>query len=40
VGEIKDVVTILQAFSSVQKLDGYNAARKYLSSSTKAPVFF
>jgi hypothetical protein len=26
VGEIKDVVTILQAFSSVQgKLDGYNA---------------
>lgn len=41
VGEIKDVVTILQACSSVQgKLDGYNtAADKYLSSNTKVPVF-
>jgi hypothetical protein len=41
VGDMKDVATILQAFSSVEgKLNGYNAAAdKYLSSTTKVPVF-
>lgn len=41
IDKMKDVMTLLQACSSVQgKLEGYNfAATKYLPSSTKAPLF-